>query len=45
MNSMPPLPGDIREAILFRLQDIQRVLAEAEQLLCVDEDEEQGEEK
>jgi hypothetical protein len=40
ISEMPPLPGDIRELALFRLQDALKILNEVEQMLCLEEDEE-----
>ena len=45
MKNMPTLPGDIREAVLFRVQDVNRVLEEIEELLCLSEEEEKKLEK
>lgn len=40
MNTMPALPGDIREAVLWQLQDVKKRLEEIEELLCLSEEEE-----
>jgi hypothetical protein len=40
---MPPLPGDIREIVLFGLQDIQERLNKLEELLCLSDEEEENE--
>ena len=44
MNHMPPLPGDIREIILFYIQDIQERINKVEELLCLSDEEEENEE-
>lgn len=36
---MPDLPGDIREAILWQLQDVLKRIQAIEQLLCLSEEE------
>jgi hypothetical protein len=43
MNHMPPLPGDIREIILFYIQDIQERVNKVEELLCLSDEEEENE--
>jgi hypothetical protein len=43
MNHMPPLPGDIRELVLFTVQDIQARINKLEELLCLNEEEEENE--
>lgn len=43
MNEMPPLPGDIREIVLFTIQDIQARISKLEELLCLNEEEEENE--
>jgi hypothetical protein len=40
---MPPLPGDIREIILFYIQDIQERINKVEALLCLSDEEEENE--
>jgi len=37
---MPDLPGDIREIILFHLEDVKRKIEQIEELLCLSEEEE-----
>jgi hypothetical protein len=37
---MPDLPGDLREIILFNLQDVKRKIEQIEELLCLSEEEE-----
>jgi hypothetical protein len=37
---MPDLPGDLREAILWQLQDVLKRIQAIEQLLCLSEEEE-----
>jgi hypothetical protein len=39
MTNMPPLPSDIRELVLFMVQDIQARLNKVEELLCLSDDE------
>jgi hypothetical protein len=39
---MPPLPSDIRELVLFMVQDIQTRLNKIEELLCLSEEEEEN---
>ena len=43
MNIMPPLPSDIRELVLFYVQDIQAKLNKIEELLCLSDEEEENE--
>jgi len=43
MKDMPPLPGDIREIILFYIQDIQERINKVEALLCLSDEEEENE--
>jgi len=43
MNQMPPLPGDIREIVLFGLQNIQEKINKLEELLCLSKEEEENE--
>ena len=45
MNHMPPLPGDIRELVLFGLQDIQARVNKLEELLCLSDEEEENEDQ
>ncbi len=45
MNHMPPLPGDIREIILFYIQDIQERINKVEALLCLSDEEEENEDQ
>ena len=45
MNHMPPLPGDMREIVLFGLQDIQERINKLEELLCLSEEEEENEDQ
>jgi hypothetical protein len=40
---MPPLPSDIRELVLFTIQDVQARLNMVEQMLCLSEEEEENE--
>lgn len=40
---MPPLPGDLRELVLFYVQDVQKILVRIEELLCLSEEEEKNE--
>ena len=42
MTEMPPLPSDIRELVLFMVQDIQTRLNKIEELLCLSEEEEEN---
>ena len=42
MTNMPPLPSDIRELVLFMVQDIQTRLNKIEELLCLIEEEEEN---
>lgn len=43
-ETMPDLPGDLRELILFAVQDIRGRLDWIEERLCLSEDEESGDE-
>jgi hypothetical protein len=43
LKDMPPLPGDIREIILFYIQDIQERINKVEALLCLSDEEEENE--
>jgi hypothetical protein len=43
MTNMPPLPSDIRELVLFMVQDIQEKLNKVEEMLCLSEEEEENE--
>jgi len=43
MTEMPPLPSDIRELVLFMVQDVQEKLNKIEELLCLSEEEEENE--
>lgn len=43
MNNMPPLPSDIREIVLFYIQDIQKRINKVEELLCLSDEEEENE--
>lgn len=45
MNHMPPLPGDIRELVLFTVQDIQTRINKLEELLCLSDEEEENEDQ
>jgi len=40
---MPPLPSDLREIVLFGIQDILDRLNKLEQLLCLSDEEEENE--
>ena len=40
---MPPLPSDLRELVLFGIQDIQERLNKLEQMLCLSDEEEENE--
>ena len=40
MRVMPDLPGDIRELVLFQLEDVRRRLDAIEDMLCLSEEEE-----
>jgi hypothetical protein len=40
---MPPLPSDIRELVLFMVQDVQEKLNKIEELLCLSDEEEENE--
>jgi len=42
MTNMPPLPSDIRELVLFMVQDIQEKLNKVEEMLCLSEEEEEN---
>jgi hypothetical protein len=42
MSDMPPLPSDIRELVLFAVQDIQARLNKVEEMLCLSEEEEEN---
>ena len=42
MNNMPPLPSDIRELVLFAIQDIQVRLNKVEEMLCLSDEEEEN---
>lgn len=42
MTEMPPLPSDIRELVLFMVQDIQEKLNKVEEMLCLSEEEEEN---
>ena len=42
MTNMPPLPSDIRELVLFMVQDIQEKLNKVEELLCLSDEEEEN---
>jgi hypothetical protein len=37
---MPDLPGDLREAIIWQLQDVLKRIQAIEELLCLSEEEE-----
>jgi hypothetical protein len=39
---MPPLPSDIRELVLFMVQDVQEKLNKIEEMLCLSEEEEEN---
>ncbi len=41
MTNMPPLPSDIRELVLFMVQDIQEKLYKVEEMLCLSDEEEE----
>jgi len=43
MTNMPPLPSDIRELVLFMVQDIQEKLNKIEEMLCLSDEEEENE--
>jgi len=43
MIEMPPLPSDIRELVLFMVQDVQEKLNKIEELLCLSDEEEENE--
>ena len=42
MTKMPPLPSDIRELVLFMVQDIQEKLNKVEEMLCLSDEEEEN---
>ena len=42
MTNMPPLPSDIRELVLFMVQDVQEKLNKIEEMLCLSEEEEEN---
>jgi len=42
MTNMPPLPSDIRELVLFMVQDVQARLNKVEEMLCLSEEEEEN---
>lgn len=42
MINMPPLPSDIRELVLFMVQDIQEKLNRVEEMLCLSDEEEEN---
>ena len=42
MSDMPPLPSDIRELVLFMVQDIQEKLNKVEEMLCLSDEEEEN---
>jgi uncharacterized protein YfkK (UPF0435 family) len=42
MTNMPPLPSDIRELVLFMVQDIQEKLNKVEEMLCLSDEEEEN---
>ena len=42
MTNMPPLPSDIRELVLFMVQDVQEKLNKVEEMLCLSEEEEEN---
>jgi hypothetical protein len=42
MTNMPPLPSDIRELVLFMVQDIQTRLNKIEEMLCLSDEEEEN---
>lgn len=42
MTNMPPLPSDIRELVLFMVQDIQEKLSKVEEMLCLSDEEEEN---
>jgi hypothetical protein len=39
---MPPLPSDIRELVLFMVQDVQEKLNKVEEMLCLSDEEEEN---
>lgn len=42
MTNMPPLPSDIRELVLFMVQDVQEKLNKIEEMLCLSDEEEEN---
>ena len=42
MTEMQPLPSDIRELVLFMVQDIQEKLNKVEEMLCLSDEEEEN---
>ena len=42
MTNMPPLPSDIRELVLFMVQDVQEKLNKVEEMLCLSDEEEEN---
>ena len=42
MTEMPPLPSDIRELVLFMVQDVQEKLNKIEEMLCLSDEEEEN---
>jgi len=42
MTNMPPLPSDIRELVLFMVQDVQARINKGEEMLCLSEEEEEN---
>ena len=42
MTNMPPLPSDIRELVLFMVQDIREKLNKVEEMLCLSDEEKQN---
>jgi hypothetical protein len=40
---MPSLPSDIRELVLFMVQDVQEKLNKIEEMLCLSDEEEENE--
>jgi hypothetical protein len=45
MNQMPNLSGDLRQAILWKIQEVQREINLIEELLCLSEEEEKENER
>ena len=43
MTNMPSLPSDIRELVLFMVQDVQEKLNKIEEMLCLSDEEEENE--